>query len=56
MIAEDYKKLISDLKILVKYANDGISMEDKEYKDICLRLIRRYVLAEMLMEDVEDDE
>jgi hypothetical protein len=56
MIAEDYKKLQNDLRIIVKYARDGIVTDDKEYKDICLRLIRHYVLAEIMMEDVDEDD
>ena len=56
MTPEDYKKLERDLRHVVKYASDGISSNDKEYKDICLRLIRHYVLAEVLLEDVEEDE
>jgi len=56
MTPEDYKKLFDDLRIVVKYARDGISRDDKEYKDICLRLIRHYVLAEVLLEDVEEDD
>jgi hypothetical protein len=56
MIAKDYEKLINDLKIIMKYARDGISRDDKEYKDICLRLIRHYIIAEIMMEDVDDYE
>lgn len=56
MTPEDYKKLFDDLRIVVKYARDGIGRDDKEYKDICLRLIRHYVLAEVLLEDVEEDD
>ena len=55
MTPEDYKKLFDDLRVVVKYASDGIGRDDKEYKDICLRLIRHYVLAEVLLEDVEED-
>jgi len=56
MTPDDYKKLFDDLKHVVKYARDGISSNDKEYKDICLRLIRHYILAEVLLEDVEEDD
>jgi len=56
MTPEDYKKLFDDLRIVVKYARDGISRDDKEYKDICLRLIRHYILAEVLLEDVEEED
>jgi hypothetical protein len=56
MIAEDYKQLQRDLRYVVKLANDGMNRDDKEYKDICLRLIRHYVLSEILLEEVEDDE
>ena len=56
MTPEDYKKLEKDLRYIVKLARDGIDRDDKEYKDICLRLIRHYVLVEMLMEEVEEDE
>jgi hypothetical protein len=56
MTPEDYKKLERDLRNVVKLANDGISMGDKEYKDICLRVIRHFVLSEMLMEEVDEDE
>jgi hypothetical protein len=56
MTPDDYKKLFDDLRVIVKYARDGIGRDDKEYKDICLRLIRHYVLAEVLLEDVEEDD
>jgi hypothetical protein len=56
MTPEDYKKLEKDLRYIVKLTGDGIHRDDKEYKDICLRLIRHYVLVEMLMEEVEEDD
>jgi len=56
MTPEDYKKLERDLRYVVKLANDGMKRDDKEYKDICLRLIRHYVLAEILLEDVDEDD
>jgi hypothetical protein len=56
MILEDYKKLERDLRYLVKMADDGIDRDDKEYKDICLRIIRHYLVVEMLMEEVEEDD
>jgi hypothetical protein len=56
MTPEDYKKLEKDLRYIVKLARDGIDRDDKEYKDICLRLIRHYVLAEVLLEDVEEED
>jgi hypothetical protein len=51
MNLDDYKKLERDLRHLIKIAIDGIDSESREYKDICLRLIKQYLLAEMLMED-----
>jgi hypothetical protein len=56
MTPEDYKKLFDELRTDEKYARHGNVRADKEYKDICLRLIRHYVLAEVLLEDVEEDD
>jgi hypothetical protein len=56
MLLEDYKKLERDLRYLVKMTGDGIDRDDKEYKDICLRIIRHYLLVEMLMEEVEEED
>lgn len=56
MTPEDYKKLFSDLEYVVKLSRDGIGRDDKEYKDICLRLIRHYVLAEIMNQDIDEDE
>lgn len=56
MIAEDYKKLQNDLRYVVKLANDGMHRDDKEYKDICLRLIRHYVVVEILMDEIEEED
>lgn len=50
----DYKKLESDLRHLIKIALDGIDSESREYKDICLRLIKHYLSVEMLYEDEDD--
>lgn len=56
MIAEDYKKLQNDLRYVAKLANDGMNRDDKEYKDICLRLIRHYVIVEILMDEIEEED
>jgi hypothetical protein len=50
----DYKKLETDLKHLIQLALNGIDSESKEYKDICLRMIKQYVSFEMLMEDEDE--
>ena len=56
MTPEDYKKLQNDLRYVVKLANDGMHRDDKEYKDICLRLIRHYVVVEILMDEIEEED
>lgn len=56
MTPEDYKKLQNDLRYVAKLANDGMNRDDKEYKDICLRLIRHYVVVEILMEEVDEED
>jgi len=56
MTPEDYKKLEKDLRYLIKLTRDGIDRDDKEYKDICLRLIRHYITAEILEEELEEQE
>jgi hypothetical protein len=56
MTPDDYKKLQNDLRYVVKLANDGMHRDDKEYKDICLRLIRHYVVVEILMDEIEEDD
>ena len=56
MTPDDYKKLQNDLRYVVKLANDGMHRDDKEYKDICLRLIRHYVVVEILMDEIEEED